>query len=87
MNSEALERAIRIAGNQVKFAAAIGVKPQAIKPYFTRGLSPERCPAAEAFTGVTCEQLRPDLRWERDATGRVVAYSVPLQSVDTNQSP
>jgi DNA-binding transcriptional regulator YdaS (Cro superfamily) len=86
MSAEALLRAIQIAGNQARFAEAIGVKPQAIKPYFTRGLSPERCPAAEAATGVTCEQLRPDLRWQRDADNRVIAYAVPLEPVELGKA-
>lgn len=57
------------------------------------GLTPPYvAPFVEAATGITCEQLRPDLRWERDDQGRVTAYTVPIRSFHadgdaTNQSP
>lgn len=39
-----------------------------------------RCPAIEAATGgaVLCEEMRPDVIWERDARGRVLGYRVRL---------
>jgi len=56
------------------------------------GLTPPYvAPLVEAATGITCEQLRPDLRWERDEQGRVTAYTVPIRTIHggsdaTNQS-
>ena len=51
------------------------------------GLTPPyMAPLVEAATGVSCELLRPDLRWDRDAEGRVVAYGVTLQSVEPGKS-
>lgn len=46
------------------------------------GLTPPYlAPLVEVATGVSCEVLRPDLRWDRDAEGRVIAYGVTLQPV------
>ncbi|MDY4297539.1 MULTISPECIES: YdaS family helix-turn-helix protein [unclassified Xanthomonas] len=82
---QAIGRAVQAAGGQSRFAAAIGVSPQAVAPYFKRGLSPERCPAAEKATGVRCEELRPDLHWIRKR-GRVIGYTVLLPQADGDKS-
>jgi DNA-binding transcriptional regulator YdaS (Cro superfamily) len=52
-------------------AAAIGVNEQYLYQCLTRRrpTPPERCPAIERATSgkVTCEELRPDVRWHRVA--------------------
>lgn len=51
------------------------------------GLTPPYlAPLVEVATGVNCELLRPDLRWDRDAEGRVIAYGVSLQPVEPRKS-
>lgn len=69
-------------------AAACGVTPVAVAHWAAgvRGLPPRQCPSIEAATGVPCEQLLPDLRWQRDADGRVIAYAVPLQPIETGKA-
>lgn len=50
------------------------------------GLAPPYiAPLVEAATGVSCELLRPDLRWDRDAEGRVIAYAVTLQPIEAGK--
>jgi DNA-binding transcriptional regulator YdaS (Cro superfamily) len=64
---EALERAIEAAGSQTAFAAAIGpeIKTGHVYHWLKSGRLPlEHCPIIEAAFGVSCEDLRPDFRWE-----------------------
>jgi DNA-binding transcriptional regulator YdaS (Cro superfamily) len=56
---KALKRAIELAGGPVKFAAALDINRQAVWTW-------TKCPthrvfAVEALTGVSREELRPDL--------------------------
>lgn len=54
---------------RVAVAAAIGVNEQYLYQCLTRRrlTPPDRCPAIERATDgrVTCEELRPDVRWQR----------------------
>lgn len=54
---------------RARIAAAVGLHEQYLYQCFTgrRRTPPDRCPAIELATGgaVTCEQLRPDVRWVR----------------------
>ena len=45
-----------------------------------RPLAAHHCPAIERATGVTCEDLRPDLHWLRDESGAVTGYQVPTRA-------
>lgn len=61
-------------GNQTKFAKEIGEIPQTVNRWIARGRVPaEHCPDIELATSgrVTCEQLRPDVKWRvlRGASG------------------
>lgn len=70
-----LERAIWIARSQGKLAREIGVKPQALTSYLKKGVPPlDRCAAIERATGVKCEDLRPDVEWQRNEHGVVIGY-------------
>lgn len=64
-NTDALERAVEIAGNQSKLAEALGVKQQHVWNWLNRDkkLPFERAVAIERFTKgkVTAYELRPDL--------------------------
>ena len=57
------------ASERLAVAAAIGVNEQYLYQCLTRRrpTPPDRCPAIERATEgrVTCEELRPDVRWQR----------------------
>lgn len=70
----AFERAITIIGSQAKVAAVVG-KPSTVVWQVANGrrsIPAEWCESIERATAgaVTCDQLRPDLDWHRDAQGR-----------------
>jgi DNA-binding transcriptional regulator YdaS (Cro superfamily) len=60
-------------GSQTRLATAIDAQPQLVwqwaQPDGRRQVPAERCPSIERATdgAVTCEELRPDLRWQRMA--------------------
>lgn len=59
-----LDRAIEAAGGASALAKAIGVAPSTPIMWRIRGNVPaEYCPAIEKATGITCEDLRPDVGW------------------------
>jgi len=79
----ALIRAIGQAGGaQAALAGRIGVSPQQVNQWVKgkRPLPLDRCPLIERATSgaVRCEELRPDVEWQRDAGDRVVGYQVRL---------
>lgn len=66
---------------QAELARTCGQKPQAV----TRWLRTGRVPAAHAIAietatvgAVRCEDLRPDVTWQRDDAGNVTGYVVPI---------
>ncbi|MBN3757187.1 helix-turn-helix domain-containing protein [Paraburkholderia sp. Tr-20389] len=61
--AEALRTAIKQYGGALRLAEALGVKPQAIANWVSRGTPKEKCLVIENLTGVRCEELRPDLNW------------------------
>lgn len=66
-NTAPIAAACELAGGQAKLANVLGVTPSAVHQWVkgVREVPAERCPEIEAATGgqVTCEQLRPDVRW------------------------
>jgi DNA-binding transcriptional regulator YdaS (Cro superfamily) len=60
-----IERAIESAGGATKLALSLGVTTQAVCFWRDgkRSFPAERCPDVEALTGVSCEELRPDVNW------------------------
>lgn len=78
----ALQKARSILGSLAAFSAAAKVRSPTAHEWFRRGQTPaDRCGLIETATSgaVTCEELRPDLNWQRDPeTGAVVGYLVPL---------
>jgi len=72
---EALREAARVAGSQAAVAALCGKKQPHFQQWLRshKGVPAEYCMAIEKGTGVTCEQLRPDLadQWQfLRSTGR-----------------
>ncbi|WP_425102770.1 YdaS family helix-turn-helix protein [Burkholderia ambifaria] len=63
--AEALRRAIKRARGTKRLAELIGERttPQAVSNWVSRGVPMERCPVVQHLTGVTCEELRPDVDW------------------------
>lgn len=64
MTNQPLDRAIEIAGGQLKLAKAIGSAQQTVSFWRTRAngkVPAEVCRAIEAATGVTRQELRPDV--------------------------
>ena len=64
MSNQAVDRAIEIAGGQLKLAKAIGSAQQTISFWKTKAAAKvpaERCVAIEAATGVLRQELRPDI--------------------------
>lgn len=60
-----LERAIAAAGGITALARALGLTSHAVVHSWRLNRVPaDHCPAIEASTGVRCEELRPDVRWD-----------------------
>jgi len=78
--------AIAAVGSQKRLAEGLRIRSPSITAWKVGNIPPNQCPAIEVLTGVTCEQLRPDLHWQRDADGRVIAYAVPLAPVETGNA-
>lgn len=69
-------------GGQSGLAGLLNISPQAVGQWVkgARPVPAHHCAAIEAATGVRCENLRPDLAWQRDRkTGAVVGYFVPTK--------
>lgn len=70
MSTTATHQAIGIAGGQSALARLINAKQQEIWNWANgRPVPADRCPALERATAgrVTCEELRPDVAWQRVA--------------------
>lgn len=87
-NVPTIELAVQAAGTLTELARLITaadpdrpVLPQHITNWRKRGVPADRCFAIERATGVTCEQLRDDVTWLRDAKGRITGYQVPLAAI------
>ena len=78
---KALNEAIKAVGSQAELARRLGGKTvgQTINNWRKRGIPAERCAEIEAITGVRCEELRPDLTWQRDEHGKVLGHFVPAE--------
>jgi DNA-binding transcriptional regulator YdaS (Cro superfamily) len=61
----ALERACHIAGSQTELGRLLGRQKAAVSRWKREGIPADVCPPIEKHTGVTCEELRPDVKWVR----------------------
>lgn len=61
----ALDRAIAVAGGTTALAKRIGVHPNVVTNWKTRGIPAEQCPAIEKATDrqVRCEELNDKVDW------------------------
>jgi DNA-binding transcriptional regulator YdaS (Cro superfamily) len=52
--------------NQAQLAKHFELSRSAVSQWFSKenGVPAERCPEIEAITGVKCEELRPDIKWD-----------------------
>lgn len=84
-HQEAVAEAVNRAGGQTALARKLKVKQGHVWDWLNRPSGPplEHCYAIEIETGVPCESLRGDVQWQRDDEGRVIAYTVPLASNDS----
>ncbi len=82
MDRSALVHVIARAGGRSKVAAACRVRYQAVQKWEANGVPLDRCAAIESATGgqVRCEDLRPDVEWQRDAAGSVTGYLVKVSA-------
>jgi DNA-binding transcriptional regulator YdaS (Cro superfamily) len=78
-SSTALRRAIEVAGSELKLAEAINVHANVLSWWLHSQGSPAAyaCVRIEDCTGVSCEELRPDLHWVRLGY-EVVGHIVPV---------
>lgn len=80
----ALDLAIKRANGITALARALGLKSHTVIQQWRLNRVPaEHCPSIEAITGIPCEDLRPDVKWEvlrSAALGAVAAggHSVSL---------
>lgn len=82
MNAQArpIDRALAVASKS-DIARACNQHRQAVDKWARTGSVPARhCAAIEVLTGVTCEDLRPDIDWQRDPSGKVTGYTVPVRA-------
>lgn len=81
---QAFELAVRIAGS-AKVAHGCRISREMVRRIRMsgRGVVPKYAPAIEAATDglITCEQLCPQVHWQRDPQGLPVAYTVPVQEL------
>lgn len=66
--SEALQRAIKIAGTQAALAAQLGITQSAVQQWLR--VPAERVLAVEAATGISRHDLRPDIYGPAPTEGR-----------------
>ncbi len=64
-DASGIDKAIEIAGSQVKLAGAIGASQQMVSYWKKTGIVNDAgmCAAIEQFTGVHCEELNPNEDW------------------------
>ena len=75
-----IDRVIAEAGNQKALADLLGVSRSFVNQIAQgeRPFPPERCPRIESELGIACEDLRPDVLWVRDASGKVTGYQIAI---------
>lgn len=64
---QAIMSAAAALGGQARLAQVLDVTPPTVNQWVggTRPVPATQCPAIERATGVTVEELRPDVRWHR----------------------
>ena len=75
-----LDQAIESVGGVSELARRLSVGQSVVSNWRQRGRVPlEACPNVESVQdAVRCEDLRPDVTWQRDDAGNVTGYVVPI---------
>lgn len=62
-----IQKAAKVLHGLAALASQIGESQQTVSNWKARGVPSARCPSIELATAgvVTCEELRPDIRWVR----------------------
>jgi len=62
-----LRKACRLVGSLAELAKRIGVSPQRVSNWISRGIPDDFCPLIEQVTAgrASCERLAPDTVWHR----------------------
>ena len=65
--------------SQAALGKHLGVTQARVSQWVRGETVPEHyCPLIERLSGLRCEDLRPDVRWQRDGNGRITGYVVPV---------
>lgn len=64
-NKHPIDKAAAVIGSKAALARALNVTKAAVGQWKAEGrnVPAEHCPDIERLTGVTCEELRPDVNW------------------------
>lgn len=79
MEQKPILKACVAVGGVSRLAGLLSVTPPTVSQWVSgrRQVPAERCPAIEKATGVTCEELRPDVQWSLLRVTAVVADTAP----------
>ena len=79
-----LERAIVLGGGITALTRALGLTSHTVVHSWRLNRVPaEHCPLIEAATGVPCEELRPDVRWDVLRSNPVAQVAAPVTEQPT----
>ena len=65
---------IKKAGGPAEVGRICNISSQAVSQW--RVIPQNQCPVIEAATSLTCEEMRPDIKWIRDEAGAVIGVAV-----------
>lgn len=93
-NQSALARAILCAGSQLAFARSLRredgtpVAQSTVSTWLLRDrqIAPEYGAQVERLYNVRCEELRNDLDWQRDESGAVIGWLLPVLPTTEQQA-
>jgi DNA-binding transcriptional regulator YdaS (Cro superfamily) len=82
MGTKALEYAVEKIGGQTAMAKKLGVSQGLVWQWLNHDTATPRnyAPEIERLTGVKCEEICPDLGWQRNESGHVTGYYQPIVS-------
>ena len=85
---QAVKRAVDACGTQAELARRLSeamgkeIKGGHIYYWLKNGVAPDDAPAFEIVTAgvVQCQELAPDVEWQRDVEGKVTGYVVSVKA-------
>jgi DNA-binding transcriptional regulator YdaS (Cro superfamily) len=80
MGKHAIKKAVKVAGGQTALARKLGVTQGLVWQWLNHADSDPLnfAPAIEQETGVKCEELCPQVAWQRDPSGRITGYTITI---------